>query len=193
MAISFTKTNWQDRPSTATPITAAQLNRMEQGIEDCKGQANANETAIKANASEIQTIKSGITLGSISITDLLLLAHPVGSIYSSTASTSPQELFGGSWERIKGKFIWGVDDGETAGTTGGEATHMLTIDEMPSHNHYVFATDVHTTTQSQSKDVYSYKEYSTTYNPIYSDFSGGGQPHNNMPPYYGAYVWVRTA
>lgn len=29
MATSYTKTNWQDAPSTATPITAAQLNRME--------------------------------------------------------------------------------------------------------------------------------------------------------------------
>ncbi len=192
MAISFTKTNWQDRPSTATPITAAQLNRMEQGIEDCKGQANANEMAIKANASEIQTIKSGITLGSISITDLLLLAYPVGSIYSSTASTSPQELFGGTWERIKGKFIWGVDDGETAGITGGEKTHTLTIDEMPKHSHDLNAVNAGI---EQSGGGYhpswiNDKMYTVT---VLSAETGGGQAHNNMPPYYGAYVWVRTA
>lgn len=202
MAISFTKTNWQDRPSTATPITAAQLNRMEQGIEDCKGQANANEMAIKANASEIQTIKSGITLGSISTTDLLLLAHPVGSIYSSTASTSPQELFGGSWERIKGKFIWGVDDGETAGTTGGEATHTLTEAELAKHRHEkIYYADsgktfglAQTGTGTNSSWYLDYSSASD--NPgdaLNTGYSGGNQPHNNMPPYYGAYVWVRTA
>ena len=198
MAISFTKTNWQDRPSTATPITAAQLNRMEQGIEDCKGQANANETAIKANASEIQTIKSGITLGSISITDLLLLAHPVGSIYSSTASTSPQELFGGSWERIKGKFIWGIEDGETAGITGGEKTHYLTENEMPTHVHYY--NSYQSGYPSQHEGDGSYKTPVRDLGDNLSEIAGTqtngageNQPHNNMPPYYGAYVWVRTA
>ncbi len=125
--------------------------------------------------------------------DLPLKHLPVGIIISFDTPVDPNKLYGGKWERIKGRFIWGIEDGEQAGCTGGEKTHTTTIDEMPSHNHYVFATDVHATTQPQSKDVYSYKEYSTTYNPIYSDFSGGGQPHNNMPPYYGAYTWRRVA
>ena len=87
MATSYTKTNWQDAPSTVTPITAAQLNRMEKGIGDCSSQGNANELAIAANAEAIQTLESGIQLGSISITQLLLMAHPIGDIYSSTASS----------------------------------------------------------------------------------------------------------
>ena len=60
MATSYTKTNWQDAPSTATPITAAQLNRMEKGIEDCSGQGNANELAIAANGAAIQAIATEI-------------------------------------------------------------------------------------------------------------------------------------
>ena len=59
MATSYTKTNWQDAPSTATPITAAQLNRMEKGIEDCSGQGNANELAIAANGAAIQATAMG--------------------------------------------------------------------------------------------------------------------------------------
>ena len=55
MATSYTKTNWQDSPSTATPITAAQLNRMEKGIEDCSGQGNTNELAIAANGAATRT------------------------------------------------------------------------------------------------------------------------------------------
>lgn len=125
--------------------------------------------------------------------EIIRTIYPVGAIFISTDSTSPATLFGGTWEQIKDTFLLAAGTTYAAGATGGEATHTLTIDEMPSHNHYVFATDVHTTTQSQSKDVYSYKEYSTTYNPIYSDFSGGGQPHNNMPPYLAVYVWKRTA
>lgn len=199
MAISYTKTNWQDAPSTATPITAAQLNRMEKGIDDCKGQSNANELAIAANAEAIQTLESGIQLGSISISDLLLMAHPVGSIYMTTSSTSPAQTFGGTWERIKGAFIWGIEDGEQAGVTGGEKTHTLTTDEMPSHVHapnqwvQVMSPGGNTGTMGQTgTKTGSYKDFVSAQN-YNSSAVGGGQPHNNMPPYYGAYVWRRTA
>jgi hypothetical protein len=197
MATSYTKTNWQDVPSTATPITAAQLNRMEKGIEDCNGQGNANELAIAANAEAIQTLKSGIQLGSISITQLLLMAHPIGSIYSSTATTSPADLFGGTWERIKGAFIWGIDDGETAGTTGGEKAHTLTVNEIPAHAHTENgAVMVWNTKIGNVGAVPARKEMAsaTLVSPALNTGStGGGQSHNNMPPYYGAYVWRRTA
>lgn len=197
MATSYTKTNWQDAPSTATPITAAQLNRMEKGIEDCSGQGNANELAILANAEAIQTLKSGIQLGSISITQLLLMAHPIGSIYSSTATTSPADLFGGTWERIKGAFIWGIDDGETAGTTGGEKAHMLTVNEIPAHAHtengavMVWNTKIgNVGADPARKEMASAALVSPALN---TGSTGDGQAQNNMPPYYGAYVWRRTA
>lgn len=206
MATSYTKTNWQDAPSTATPITAAQLNRMEKGIEDCSGQGNANELAIAANAEAIQTLKSGIQLGSISITQLLLMAHPIGSIYSSTATTSPADLFGGTWERIKGAFIWGIDDGETAGITGGEKTHTLTEAELPVIDGRI-ATAVVDNHGPKGVTGHAYgTNFGSVTKPIvgvagkagndqygYGYKFGDGQAHNNMPPYYGAYVWRRTA
>ena len=206
MATSYTKTNWQDAPSTATPITAAQLNRMEKGIEDCSGQGNANELAIAANAEAIQTLESGLQLGSISITQLLLMAHPIGSIYSSTVATSPADLFGGTWERIKGAFIWGIEDGEQAGITGGEATHTLTETELPEIDGE-FATAV--VGQHSNKGVKGHA-YGTNFGTFtsggitgtditnetqygYGYKFGNGQPHNNMPPYLAVYVWKRTA
>lgn len=210
MATSYTKTNWQDAPSTATPITAAQLNRMEKGIEDCSGQGNANELAIAANAEAIQTLESGIQLGSISITQLLLMAHPIGSIYSSTVATSPADLFGGTWERIKGRFIWGIDDSENAGDTGGEAKHTLTVDEMPSHEGHLYqnVTDIETGPPPigslagflEKSIMTAHPSSGRGWNLVAGNevvpagvSRGGDQPHNNMPPYYGAYVWRRTA
>lgn len=44
-------------------------------------------------------------------------------------------MFGGTWEQIKDTFILAAGDTYKAGTTGGEATHILTTDEMPAHNH----------------------------------------------------------
>lgn len=34
--------------------------------------------------------------------------YPIGSIYISTSSTNPHDLFGGTWEQIKGRFLIGV-------------------------------------------------------------------------------------
>ena len=38
--VSFTKKTWADGSSGGTPITAAELNRMEQGIKDCADGVN---------------------------------------------------------------------------------------------------------------------------------------------------------
>ena len=66
--------------------------------------------------------------------------YPVGSIYISTSSTNPSTIYGGTWERYgQGKTLVGLNESETEfstiNKTGGEKTHTLTIDEMPSHNH----------------------------------------------------------
>lgn len=125
--------------------------------------------------------------------DLPLKHLPVGIIISFDTPVDPNELYGGTWERIKGRFIWGIEDGEQAGCTGGEKDHLLIESEIPAHNHYMFATDVNTTSHDDNRDVYPYKTYTNTYNPVSTAFTGGNQPHNNMPPYYGAYTWRRVA
>ena len=49
---------------------------------------------------------------------IINIIYPVGAIYISTASTSPQTLFGGSWESIgTGRCLMGVDSSHAAGTT----------------------------------------------------------------------------
>ena len=63
--------------------------------------------------------------------NLLDIVYPVGSIYQSMSATSPADFVGGTWTKIK-TFLYGAD---SARQTGGEATHALTVDEMPSHTH----------------------------------------------------------
>ena len=139
--------------------------------------------------------------GSITALDI----YPVGSIYMSINSTDPSTLFGGTWEQIKDTFLLSCGDTYEVGATGGEATHTLTIAEMPSHTH----------TQNQHRhQVYELGNYgSTGVNRIHSGIvgmsqcpvqysayttatnqnTGGNGAHNNMPPYLAVYMWKRTA
>ena len=123
--------------------------------------------------------------------------HPVGSFFASTENIDPATLYGGTWERIKGAFIWGIDDGETAGTTGGEKAHTLTVNEIPAHAHtengavMVWNTKIgNVGADPARKEMASAAMVSPALN---TSSTGSGQSHNNMPPYYGAYVWRRTA
>lgn len=116
-------------------------------------------------------------------------AYPVGAIYLSVNSTSPATLFGGTWEQLENRFLLGAGSDYTAGATGGEAVHTLTIDEMPSHNHGFKRTTSATASGS------TWARISSTGDAV-DDLitnTGGGQAHNNMPPYLAVYMWKRTA
>lgn len=63
------------------------------------------------------------------------LIYPVGSIYMSVNNVSPTSLFGGTWERIKDRFLLSAGDSYAAGGTGGSADASL-----PAHTHSVSGT-----------------------------------------------------
>lgn len=113
--------------------------------------------------------------------------YPVGAIYISTVSTSPASLFGGTWTQLKDRFLLGAGDTYSAGSTGGEAEHTLTIPEMPPHRHGYSRSGRDSGTewigQSGVGEVVDRE----------TDSSGGGQAHNNMPPYLAVYMWQRVA
>ena len=130
--------------------------------------------------------------------DTLLAAYPVGSLYMSTEATSPASFLGGTWEQIKDRFILAAGDTYVAGDTGGEAKHILTVDEMPQHGHNIAKGnknsngtgakfEVYDAYQSESSITAGYYWYATTKS------AGGSHSHNNMPPYLTAYIWKRIA
>ena len=70
------------------------------------------------------------------VLQVLQAVYPVGSIYCSYGSTSPETLFGfGSWTKIEGRFLLGANSTYGLGSTGGEATVALTVAQLPAHNH----------------------------------------------------------
>ena len=121
---------------------------------------------------------------------LLDRIYPVGSIYMSVNSTNPGTLFGGTWERIKDRFLLAAGDTYAAGATGGEATHTLTIAEMPNHGH-----NLNILANTGGSTGAGHVVWSSNRNgPAYvADGMGGSAAHNNMPPYLTVYMFKRTA
>lgn len=118
------------------------------------------------------------------------IVYPIGSIYISTTNTSPASLFGGTWEQIQDTFLLAAGSGYIAGSVGGESTHTLTIDEMPSHTHtYKTTAWVNKIGDIVDNNNSEYIDYGINRQ---TQATGGSQPHNNMPPYLAVYMWKRV-
>lgn len=91
----------------------------------------------------LAVVNNNLDIIDAAVGNILNTVYPIGSIYMSIESTSPASLFGGTWERITGKFLLSATDNgssgaeQAAGNTGGEAAHKLTSAEsgIPAHSH----------------------------------------------------------
>ena len=125
--------------------------------------------------------------------------YPVGSIYMSVNSTDPGTLFGGTWERIRDRFLLAAGDSFAAGGMGGEASHKLVESEMPGHSHAMSSVGTLRAISTTTSGATNYIErgsgvyYTATLNNFSTGSKGGNASHNNMPPYLAVYIWKRTA
>lgn len=103
-------------------------------------------------------------------------AYPVGSFYFSQNSTSPATLFGGTWEQLEqGRVLLSQGTNYPAGSTGGEATHTLTVAEMPKHSHTRGTMNITGTVYASEDNVadgYTFKHPSGAFTAGTSDIQG---------------------
>lgn len=128
--------------------------------------------------------------------DLFNLIYPVGSIYLSVTDVNPANVFGGTWEQIKDRFLLSAGDTYKGGSTGGEASHTLTANEMPPHRHSTqgYYTLPPVTVGVDNSRVVQANSFIPG-DPVNTEpnmhLTGLGQAHNNMPPYLAVYMWKR--
>jgi len=163
------------------------------------------------------TVQNPVTEGSprtkwlTEVSSMFDLLNPVGALYFSHASNSPADLYGvGTWLRIKGRFIAGLDEADTDFNTPGETGGTKT------HNHSAATlTDIPITGYGSQQSGVTLPEPTTLGKLI----TGSGRTEDNenleslahattvqtvagttsvsnrqlLPPYQVAYIWRRTA
>ena len=141
--------------------------------------------------------------------------YPVGAVYITFDTANPSTLFGGTWTKVEGKFLLGSSSSYALNTTGGEETHTLSESEIPIHSHTGETETGYTNSMrivSSAGSIYdsnhtlgyessAYTDITGTGNfpggnhwhSFTTDTTGGGQAHNNMPPFIAVNIWKRTA
>lgn len=124
------------------------------------------------------------------------LIYPIGSLYLTTSTVSPQILFGGKWEKITNDAYLKIASGDTAGNLGGTSSdHKIPVTSMPSHNHR----DFYQVTGNYGdgggtfagRPMLRGNSASPTTTFWNTDKAGGGQAY--YPYYYDVFVWKRIA
>jgi len=142
-----------------------------------------------SNADLIPIVQNNETK-SVSLVDMI---YPIGSIYMSVNNVNPSTLFGGTWEQIKDKFLLSAGDTYTLGSTGGSATHNLTLSQLPSGTTLTAKIGAN----AWSLGIWSNKGQTTSeWSAQIQGQNGtptGGEAFSKMPPFLAVNIWKRTA
>jgi hypothetical protein len=137
--------------------------------------------------------------------ELIDIIYPIGSVYISVNSTSPETLFGGSWTQLKDRFLLGAGSTYTNGNTGGSATHTNELnynDGAAAIRNYsdtfLFgdgAKNVKSIKSASSPGIWQFKhetDYSSSMDYTGVGLYGKTGEGSSMPPYLVVNMWKRT-
>lgn len=175
---------------------------------DANGNAVVTGGNIPMTSSDSTTVKAAID-AKPALSAVINTIYPVGAIYISTVNTSPATLFPGTtWTAIQDRFLLAAGSTYSGGDTGGEATHTLTVNEMPSHTHGLVTaessgsyntgatlpdTAMIPAFSGQGTGNRGFNTSGSTSINAKLQTTGSGTAHNNMPPYLAVFMWERTA
>ena len=163
------------------------------------------------------SLQTEIELLKQQMSNLVDKMYPVGSIYMTTTYSEASQVhdaIGGEWEKYaQGRTIIGEGTGTDSnglvqtfanGSTGGEYTHKLTVAEMPSHSHDIYANSyagnlkivMQNDNSPDGPNSYgvqdSLHDNNRTAWALYAAAAGGSGAHNNVEPYIVTYIYKRV-
>ena len=180
-------------------ITQYDNQKLTELVNELKEKVSTLENGNSSLSQQITNLNSSLSetkSSMISLSDV----YPVGSIYISITDDTKEKVqakFGGEWESYgQGRTLVGIDTTQdefnTINKTGGEKTHTLTINEMPSHSHQVLAGHG-AGTQYFIRGNYFENVFERGSAYSITGGAGGDQPHNNLQPYITVYMYKRVS
>lgn len=196
--------------------TVDELINLQDKLLDGRVEAVAKEEVIKAInetlliANDLETndpykalsAAQGVLLKGL-VDEIVPFTYPVGAIYLSVNDTAPAAIFGGTWERLKDRFLLGAGDTYGAGSIGGSDGVMLVKDNLPGetlvelrNTHWADITTYGAVQESQTvmaeygviaKELSRQGDLSPNYGPFVQ------QEVATMPPYLAVHMWKRIA
>lgn len=175
-----------------------------------------NKFSLDAEGNLIVKSLSSIDGGVANAQDIINVIYPIGSIYISTSSVNPSTLFGGVWRQSQDRFLVGAGNSYLVSSTGGAAVStttnatgttgstVLTIDQIPNHQHNIQGYNTSGSAASWTERAVSYQSNNVGFGTgIRSSFVGGGNGHTHslnshnhsvstLPPYLAVNIWERV-
>lgn len=141
---------------------------------------------------QVNDLKTQVDENKVNMSDLLALVYPVGAYYMSAQETEPATLFGfGTWERIKGRTLVGVDESDsvlaTANKEGGSTNPLTSHSHSASNGNFTYAVSGKSWASGATPSS-SYALQTGTGTAS----SGSNANHANWQPFKTAYIWQRT-
>lgn len=182
---------------TSLPTRQWALKFRSNGQGAAFGKAAETDKALEIPADWIFKIGSSTLTAELLASMAADITHPVGMYVWLAVETDPATLWGGTWVRQpEGLTLVSAGGNYPLNSTGGEATHTLTVAEMPSHQHqmvngntggYDYSAWTKSSVVLHDAGAIGYAGNANT------SYVGGNAAHNNMMPYKAAYCWLRTA
>ena len=107
--VSFARKTWKDGSEGATPITAAELNRLEKGVADLTSTVNALRDSVSRTVAMDDTVKASIVASSNQKGDLeLRFTSKTGDKKKVTFFNSENDAHIVMWNSTKSKVEWSI-------------------------------------------------------------------------------------
>lgn len=199
-----------DRPNEQDGLSSAELKaKFDKAVSDIKDYINNTlTTTLDSNLTEIDgeideiTGETVETLFDTYMASVRAEEYPVGRIVMFYDNADHSNYLGYTWVRTcVGRVPVGYDTTQTEfntiGKTGGEKTHKLTVNEMPSHTHtanrlvFLSAENVREVAGITTGPAFTPQGMGRAAD--INNYAGGSQPHNVIQPYEVISFWKRVS
>ena len=161
-------------------VNQAQLNKIR---VSSGGVGNAGQVLTSGGSGSNMTWTYPVPSGGIIIWSGASNAIPSGWVLCDGNNSTPD---------LRDRFVVGAGSGYSVGDTGGAASVTLTTNQIPSHTHS-YSSANHPTSSGPEQNQSGGPEDRTTFNVSKTTGStGGGQSHENRPPYYALCYIMKT-